>query len=118
MRGPSKSSPSRSCASAGAAIPSVTRAKRIPIQRCRSMLHLLLAFRRTSDARIQRMSYSPGERAPLPRFLGIAIFVAVALALLGGAHYYFWVRLVRDTALPPPWRAIATGALVLLGLAL
>jgi predicted MPP superfamily phosphohydrolase len=40
----------------------------------------------------------------------------VALAIVFGLHFYFWARLVRDTALPAPWRQAATLALV--GLAL
>lgn len=43
-----------------------------------------------------------------------ALFFAVALTVLGGMHFYLWVRLVRDPALPAPWRALATVALVLL----
>jgi hypothetical protein len=45
-----------------------------------------------------------------------AIFLAVALAVLGGMHFYLWLRLVRDPALPAPWRGIATAALVLLAI--
>ena len=40
------------------------------------------------------------------------IFVAVALLVLGGAHYYVWARLVRDAALPAPWARIATALIV------
>ena len=46
--------------------------------------------------------------------LRIAVFLLVASTVLGGVHYYLWVRLVRDTAIPEPWRAFATWALVLL----
>lgn len=53
--------------------------------------------------------------APMGRF---AIFLAVALAVLGGMHFYLWLRLVRDPALPAPWRAIATVVLVLLAVSL
>src|ERR1700674_2467226 len=36
------------------------------------------------------------------------LFFVVALALLGGMHFYLWARLVRDTALPAlPRRALA-----------
>ncbi|CAN5925458.1 metallophosphoesterase [soil metagenome] len=45
------------------------------------------------------------------RFL---IFFAVALLVLGSAHYYVWARLVRDAALPQPWARIATVVLALL----
>jgi uncharacterized protein len=46
--------------------------------------------------------------------LSFAIFIAVSVAILGGMHGYLWVRLVRDPALPEPWRRLATLALVLL----
>ena len=46
----------------------------------------------------------------------IVVFLSVATALLSGIHYYLWLRLVRDTGLPPPWRALATVTLVLLAL--
>ena len=52
------------------------------------------------------------------RASGIVFFLVIALSLIGGLHYYFWARLVRDTALPAPWRQLATGALWLLGLSL
>ena len=42
------------------------------------------------------------------------IFFAVALLVMGGAHYYVWARLVRDAGLPPPWARIATAAVALL----
>ncbi len=48
------------------------------------------------------------------RLLSFAIFILVVLAVLGGMHYYLWARLVRDTALPEPWRRTFT---VLIGLA-
>ena len=41
-------------------------------------------------------------------------FFAVATAIVVAVHFYIWTRLVRDTALPPPWRLIASLALVLL----
>ncbi len=49
--------------------------------------------------------------------LSFAIFIAVSVAILGGMHGYLWVRLVRDPALPEPWRRVATLALVLLAFA-
>jgi uncharacterized protein len=49
--------------------------------------------------------------------LSFAIFIAVSVAILGGMHGYLWVRLVRDPALPEPWRRIATVALVVLAFA-
>jgi predicted MPP superfamily phosphohydrolase len=47
----------------------------------------------------------------MPRFL---IFFAIVLGIVGSVHLYFWVRLVRDTQLPFPYRPWASGALVLL----
>ena len=52
------------------------------------------------------------------RVSSLAIFLAVLLAVLGGMHYYLWARLVRDPALPEPWRRIATVLLAVLALAL
>jgi predicted MPP superfamily phosphohydrolase len=52
----------------------------------------------------------------MTRAVGFVVFLLVALLLLGGIHYYLWLRLVRDTALPAPWRASATMALFLLAL--
>ena len=59
------------------------------------------------------VSEAPAPRyAPsVPRPLQLAIFLVVVCALTAGLHRYVWVRLVRDTALPRPWRAIATWAL-------
>ena len=54
----------------------------------------------------------------MPRSLLIAVFIGLALALGFGIHWYFWARLVRDTALPSPWRTLALGALIALGLLL
>jgi predicted MPP superfamily phosphohydrolase len=35
----------------------------------------------------------------LPRAATFAIFVTIACAIVGGVHFYFWARLVRDTQL-------------------
>jgi predicted MPP superfamily phosphohydrolase len=35
------------------------------------------------------------------RILPILVFLAIALSLVGGMHYYVWARLVRDPHLPP-----------------
>ena len=51
----------------------------------------------------------------LGRLLG---FLAVFGTILGAAHYYVWVRLIRAAHLPPPWGSVATWLLVLMGLAL
>ena len=48
----------------------------------------------------------------MARPLSFLLFFAVALAVLGGMHGYLWLRLVRDTGLPEPWRRLATWALV------
>ena len=48
----------------------------------------------------------------MPRLSSFLIFLAIALAVLGGMHGYLWLRLVRDTGLPEPWRRLSTWALV------
>ena len=48
----------------------------------------------------------------MTRFL---VFFAVVLGIIGGIHLYFWVRLIRDTQVPFPYRPWASGALVVLG---
>jgi len=50
------------------------------------------------------------------RLLPFALFLLVALALLGGMHAYLWLRLVRDTLVPDPWRRVATVSLLAAGL--
>jgi len=47
-----------------------------------------------------------------------AIFLALVLSLLGAIHWYLWRRFVRDTRLPNPWRAMATGSIVSAGISL
>ena len=42
------------------------------------------------------------------------VFFAVALLIMGSAHYYVWARLVRDASLPSPWGRVATVGIVLL----
>lgn len=45
------------------------------------------------------------------------LFIAVALLVMGGAHYYVWARLVRDAELPAAWaRAATVGVAVLFAL--
>ncbi len=51
----------------------------------------------------------------MPRPVAVLVFLAVAIGLTASVHYWFWIRLVRDTALPPPWRAVATLLIWLLG---
>ncbi|MDR7423590.1 MAG: metallophosphoesterase [Armatimonadota bacterium] len=48
----------------------------------------------------------------------IAVFLAVVLSVTLGLHYFFWARLVRDTALPAPYRQWATALVVSLGVSL
>jgi uncharacterized protein len=52
------------------------------------------------------------------RALSLSIFLAVSLAILGGMHAYLWLRLVRDVAMPEPWRRVATISLGVLALAM
>ena len=54
----------------------------------------------------------------MPRALQFAIMIVVVIAVVGGAHYYLWLRLVRAPGLPAPWRAIATWGLLVLALGL
>jgi uncharacterized protein len=51
----------------------------------------------------------------MSRIVGYLMFLIVALSLVYGLHYWLWARLVRDTALPAPWRQIATWLLVVAG---
>lgn len=53
----------------------------------------------------------------MSRIASFALFATLSLAVVGGMHAYVWVRLVRDTALPEPWRRLAGLALVVLALA-
>ncbi len=48
--------------------------------------------------------------------ISFAVFITVALAILGGMHAYLWLRLIRDPGLPDGWRRLATALLVLLAL--
>ncbi len=48
----------------------------------------------------------------------ILIFLGVISGLTIGTHYYLWARLIRDPMWPPPWRPVATIALVLLALSI
>jgi predicted MPP superfamily phosphohydrolase len=48
----------------------------------------------------------------------ILVFLAIVTVIIGGIHAYIWLRLVRDPALPQPWRLIATLALTLLALSI
>jgi len=52
------------------------------------------------------------------RLLPSLAFIAVALLLLSGMHYYAWARLVRDTQLPPGAARLATVLLATLAVLL
>jgi predicted MPP superfamily phosphohydrolase len=52
----------------------------------------------------------------VPRLTTFLIFLAVAIAILGGMHGYLWLRLVRDPALPEPWRRLLSWVLLGAGL--
>lgn len=52
----------------------------------------------------------------MSRPLSFAIFLGVSLAILGGMHWYLWIRLVRDPVLPEPWRRAVTVAIVVAAL--
>ena len=54
----------------------------------------------------------------MARFLPFLAFVAVAVLLLGGMHYYVWARLVRDPQLPPQATRLATALVATLAVAL
>ena len=54
----------------------------------------------------------------MPRLLPFLVFVAIALSLVGGMHYYIWMRLVRDPQLPETWARVLTVAVVALGVAM
>jgi uncharacterized protein len=52
------------------------------------------------------------------RLLPLIAFVAVAVLILGGMHYYVWARLVRDPQLPPGTTRLATAGVVMMGVLL
>jgi predicted MPP superfamily phosphohydrolase len=54
----------------------------------------------------------------MTQWLRFAVFLTMGSAIIGGWHYYLWVRLVRDTQLPEPWRTAATAALALLAISM
>jgi uncharacterized protein len=43
-----------------------------------------------------------------------ALFFLIALAVMGGAHYYVWARLVRDASLGAPWARVVAVAIAVL----
>jgi uncharacterized protein len=52
------------------------------------------------------------------RILPFLAFAGVALLLLGGMHYYAWVRLVRDPQLPAGFARLATAAIATMAILL
>ncbi len=52
------------------------------------------------------------------RIVSIVVFLAIALSLISGMHYYLWARLVRDPHLPQTWARALTVAIVALGVAM
>jgi uncharacterized protein len=50
----------------------------------------------------------------LTRVFGFILIITIACGLVGGLHYYFWVRLVRDTQLSGTARQIGTAAAIAL----
>jgi uncharacterized protein len=50
----------------------------------------------------------------MSRAAQFAVFFAFATLVLTAVHTYLWLRLVRNTELPPPWRLVATFGLVAL----
>ena len=54
----------------------------------------------------------------MARLLPFLAFVAVALLLLTGMHYYVWARLVRDPQLPPGTARLITALLATMALVL
>ena len=54
----------------------------------------------------------------MSRALGVSLFLAFALLIVGSTHYYLWARLIRDIALPAPWFELATLAIAFLGISL
>jgi uncharacterized protein len=54
----------------------------------------------------------------MSRAAQFAVFFAIAAAVLTAVHMYLWLRLVRDTALAPPWRQAATICLAALAVSM
>ena len=54
----------------------------------------------------------------MPRWASIAIFFSMMIGITGGLHYFFWARLVRDTALPAGWTRLGTLAITGFALAM
>src|SRR5437868_2400120 len=48
----------------------------------------------------------------------IVRFLVFMVVIDAATHYYLWLRLVDNPALPAPWFALATGLIVTLGVAI
>jgi predicted MPP superfamily phosphohydrolase len=48
----------------------------------------------------------------------LAIFVSIFTTITFSVHYYIWARLVRDTAIAPPWNTVLTWAIILLAISI
>ncbi len=54
----------------------------------------------------------------MPRLFSFLVFFSIATGIVGGLHYFLWLRLVRDTGLHGTARTAATAALVVLALSI
>lgn len=50
----------------------------------------------------------------MTRTLSFLVFFVLMTAIVGGAHYFVWVRLIRDAQLPPSAHRVLSGLLVFL----
>jgi predicted MPP superfamily phosphohydrolase len=48
------------------------------------------------------------------RFAQLAGFLGIVVLILGGVHFYLWLRLIHDPAWPPPWSRLATALCIAL----
>jgi uncharacterized protein len=54
------------------------------------------------------------ERPTMSRSAQFAIFFVIVAVVLTAFHAYLWLRLIRDTALPSPWKQVAACTLAVL----
>src|SRR5256712_2182003 len=76
------------------------------------------AWKRTGWQPCSAPKLEIGHPLPVPRLLPFLISLAVALTLVGGMHYYIWVRFVRDLPLPHPWVRVLTVAIIAAAIAM
>jgi uncharacterized protein len=50
----------------------------------------------------------------MSRLVSFLVFFSILLGVLGGVHYYLWVRLIRDISVSPGAQRVLTATLVLL----